>query len=134
MTDFATVRLAGQPMVVAPDGIDVRPLAVLGGGSFAHFALAPGGVSRAVVHRTVEEIWYCLGGSGAIWRSQDGCEAVDALMPGVAVTIPLGTRFQVRSDGAAPLAIVAVTMPPWPGDQEAEVVAGKWPPTVGGTG
>ena len=36
--------------------------------------------------------------------------------PASALTIPLGTRFQFRATAAAPLAFVAVTMPPWPGD------------------
>jgi mannose-6-phosphate isomerase-like protein (cupin superfamily) len=44
----------------------------------------------------------------------------------VCVTIPLGTHFQFRSLGNEPLAAVAVTMPPWPGDGEAYEVAGPW--------
>ena len=32
--------------------------------------------------------------------------------------------------GQEPLAAVAVTTPPWPGEGEATVVPGKWPPTV----
>ena len=54
--------------MVAPDGSDVRVLLSLGGGSMAHFELAPGRVSAAVVHRTVEEIWYVLAGRGEMWR------------------------------------------------------------------
>src|SRR4051812_40767850 len=57
MSDFETQPLPERPAVVAPDGSDVRPLLRLAGGSLAHFALAPGRVSRAVAHRTVEEIW-----------------------------------------------------------------------------
>jgi hypothetical protein len=34
--------------------------------------------------------------------------------------------------GAEPLAAVAVTMPPWPGENEAYFVEGKWRATVGG--
>jgi mannose-6-phosphate isomerase-like protein (cupin superfamily) len=55
---------------------------------------------------------------------------VVALEPGVCLTIPLGTRFQFRTLGDEPLAAVAVTMPPWPGEGEAVVVDGAWPPTV----
>jgi mannose-6-phosphate isomerase-like protein (cupin superfamily) len=51
--------------------------------------------------------------------------------PGVSLSIPLGTRFQLRNDGHAPLAAVAVTMPPWPGEDEAELVDGAWPASVG---
>ena len=49
---------------------------------------------------------------------------------GVCVTIPLGTHFQFRSLGDEPLAALAVTMPPWPGDDEAVVVTGQWASTV----
>jgi mannose-6-phosphate isomerase-like protein (cupin superfamily) len=52
--------------------------------------------------------------------------------PGVSLSIALGTRFQLRNDSAEPLAAVAVTMPPWPGDDEAYLVEGKWPANVGG--
>ena len=52
------------------------------------------------------------------------------LVAGVSVGIATGTHFQLRSNGAEPLEAVAVTMPPWPGDSEAYIVAGKWPPTV----
>jgi mannose-6-phosphate isomerase-like protein (cupin superfamily) len=40
----------------------VRILLALAGGRTAHFEFAPGSTSRAGVHRTVEEIWYVLGG------------------------------------------------------------------------
>ena len=46
------------------------------------------------------------------------------------VTVPLGTAFQFRTLGEAPLVFLAVTMPPWPGAEEAYVVEGKWPPTA----
>ena len=54
----------------------------------------------------------------------------DSLHPGVSLTIPVGTRFQFRSFGPEPLAAVAVTMPPWPGEGEAMIVTGPWEPTV----
>ncbi|HJQ57068.1 MAG TPA: cupin domain-containing protein [Vineibacter sp.] len=130
MTPFDTRNLPAERDVVAPDGSDVRVLLRLAGGSMAHFTLAPGRTSAAMTHRTVEEIWYVLAGSGEMWRRQDGRESVVELRPGVCLTIPLGTAFQFRATGADPLAAVAVTMPPWPGDGEAVVVAGAWPPTV----
>ena len=34
------------------------------------------------------------------------------------------------ADPAAPLAFVAATMPPWPGEGEAFAVEGRWPATV----
>ena len=133
MPAFASKHLPPQRDVVAPDGSDVRILLKLDGGSMAHFELAPGQTSKAVVHRTVEEIWYVVSGRGQMWRQQDGEESVVDLHPGVCLTIPLRTRFQFRADSHAPLAAVAITMPPWPenADDEAVVVAGAWQPTVG---
>jgi mannose-6-phosphate isomerase-like protein (cupin superfamily) len=78
----------------------------------------------------VEEIWFILSGRGQMWRRQnEGAEIVD-LSAGVCLTIPLGTHFQFRSLGQEPLRAVAVTMPPWPGDDEAVIVAGEWQPTI----
>ncbi|HYB08961.1 MAG TPA: cupin domain-containing protein [Alphaproteobacteria bacterium] len=129
MPDFETKRLPVEPGDVAPDGTDVRTLLRLKGGSFAHFELAPGKISIAVVHRTIEEIWYFLGGRGEMWRQQDEHEEVIPVDSGVCITIPLGTRFQIRAFGNEPLQFVVVTMPPWPGGDEAYQVRGKWEPT-----
>jgi mannose-6-phosphate isomerase-like protein (cupin superfamily) len=130
MTDFATKRLAADADVVAPDGSDVRILLGLAGGGAAHFQLGSGKTSRAVTHRTVEEIWFFVGGRGEMWRKQGAREEVVTVEPGVCLTIPLGAHFQFRALGDGPLAAVGVTMPPWPGDGEAVVVEGKWLPTV----
>ena len=96
----------------------------------AHFTLAPGQTSIAVAHRTVEEIWFFLGGRGEMWRKSPVREEVVAVEAAVCVTIPSGTAFQFRSSGPDPLAAIAITMPPWPGDGEACEVAGTWTPTV----
>ncbi len=130
MTDFESRKLPAAPDVAAPDGSDVRILLGLAGGGMAHFELAPGAVAKAVTHRTVEEIWYIVAGQGEMWRAQDGREEVTALEPGLCLTIPLGTRFQFRATGDEPLAAVAITMPPWPGEDEAVFVDGKWPASV----
>jgi mannose-6-phosphate isomerase-like protein (cupin superfamily) len=124
------MRLPAARDVVAPDGSDVRILLRLAGGSMAHFELAGGRTSRAVVHRSVDEIWYVLSGRGEMWRSQAGRhdgEEIAPLEPGTCLSIPAGTRFQFRSLGDVPLAAVAVTMPPWPGEDEAGEVSGAWP-------
>ncbi len=131
MPDFATTRLTPMPVANAPDGTAVRLLGALAGGSLAHFELAPGQVSGAVAHRSVEEIWYFLGGRGEMWRRQNGEAAVVPVEPGVSVTIPLGTAFQFRATGDEPLVFLAITMPPWPGAAEAFRVDGPWTPTVG---
>jgi mannose-6-phosphate isomerase-like protein (cupin superfamily) len=127
--DFETASLPADADAIAPDGSEVRLLPRLAGGSMAHFTLAAGTTSRAVEHRTVEEIWYCVLGRGEMWRSTDGHEEIVTLEPGVAITIPLGTRFQFRAFADAPFRAVGVTMPPWPGDDEAVAVAGPWAPT-----
>ncbi len=96
----------------------------------AHFELPAGAVSHAVTHRTVEELWYVIAGRGRLWRRVGLQESVETIAPGVAATIPLGTAFQFRADGDGPLAFVAVTMPPWPGMDEAVAVEGPWTATV----
>jgi len=130
MRAFETKALGEKPDAIAPDGTAVRLLASLAGGSFAHFELPAGAVSHAVTHRTVEEIWYFVGGVGQVWRRQDEAESVVDVRLGVCLTIPLGTDFQFRADPTAPLAFVAATMPPWPGETEALRVEGCWEATV----
>ena len=66
---YETCLLAERPVIVAPDGSEVRPLLELEAGGTAHFSLAPGKVSKAVLHKTVEEIWYIISGRGEMWRS-----------------------------------------------------------------
>jgi mannose-6-phosphate isomerase-like protein (cupin superfamily) len=110
MDDFSTKRLSVDPDVIAPNGSDVRILLGLAGGSMAHFELAPGETSIAVAHRTVEEIWFFLGGRGEMWRKQDRREEVVSVDPGVCIR-----RWE---------------LPPWPGEGEAYPVGGKWQPTV----
>src|SRR3954449_8694845 len=127
---WETKRLPAGRDVVAPDGSDVRILPGLAGGTMAHFELAPGETSIAVVHRTIEEIWFFVGGRGEMWRAHEEREEVVEVEPGIALTIPMGTRFQFRALGSEPLAAVGVTMPPWPGPDEALTVDGRWPPTV----
>lgn len=130
MTAFTTLKLPADPTVVAPDGSQVRVLLGLSAGSMAHFELAAGQVAHAVVHRTVEEIWFVLSGQGEMWRKQGDREEIVPLEPGVCLTIPVGTWFQFRASPARSVSAVAVTMPPWPGEHEAVRVAGPWPPSV----
>lgn len=128
---FETMTLPETPTAIAPDGSEVRALLVLKGGSMAHFSLPPGQTSIPVAHRTVEEIWFFLTGSGEMWLKHPDKEDVVTVRKGVCLTIPLDTHFQFRSTGEVPLSAVSITMPPWPGHEEAFAVAGKWPPTIG---
>jgi mannose-6-phosphate isomerase-like protein (cupin superfamily) len=129
---FVTRPLPADADILAPDGSEVRVLATTGRGSMAQFRLRPGAVSSAVAHRTVDELWYVVAGRGAMWRSHGEDEEVVGLEPGVSLSIPVGTRFQFRSTGEDALVVVGVTMPPWPGPDEAERVRGAWTPTVFG--
>jgi mannose-6-phosphate isomerase-like protein (cupin superfamily) len=130
VTDFATKPLPDAYDVLAPDGSEVRVLLALAGGSMAHFSLPAGKISRAVRHRTVEEIWFVLGGGGKMWRAREGREEIADLAPRDCLTIPVGTAFQFRAGGDAAFTAVAITMPPWPGADEAEFVPGAWTPAV----
>ncbi|MGE3783325.1 MAG: cupin domain-containing protein [Alphaproteobacteria bacterium] len=130
MTGFCTKAAAALPDAAAPDGSDVRLLCASARGSMALFALAPGMVSRAVAHRSVEEIWYVIRGHGRMWRRDSAHERIVDLVPGMSIAIPAGTSFQFRSDGAEAIEAVGVTMPPWPGMDEAYPVEGIWPATV----
>lgn len=131
MPDFASLQLPEAQSAVAPDGSQVRVLLGLQGGTMAHFQLACGQVSAAVRHRTVEEVWFIVAGTGQMWRRQGEREELTELRPGLCLTIPLGTDFQFRAAATAPLAAVAITMPPWPGDDEAVAVTGPWQPVSG---
>lgn len=137
---FATKPLPKDRDAVAPDGSDVRVLLALTGGGMAHFELPARATSKAIRHRSVEEIWLFLSGQGEMWRQQDARGEVVPVGRGDCITIPKGTHFQFRSLSDEPLSAVGVTMPPWPGEHEAIPVPGPWsaqvregrPPPVGG--
>ena len=123
---FADMALPAQPTVLAPDGSEVRVLLSRPGGSMAHFRLPAGAASIAVAHHTVEEIWYVVSGRGQMWRRLGDAESVLDLAPGVCLTLPVGTHFQFRAAADCALEAVAITMPPWPGMDEAYFVPGHW--------
>jgi mannose-6-phosphate isomerase-like protein (cupin superfamily) len=112
---------------LAPDGSEIRLLVRVRQGSMVHCSLPAGSVTRAVRHRSVEEVWYFLGGQGQLWRKAGEVEQIVDVRPGMAVSIPAGAHFQFRSAGPEPLTFVITTMPPWPGEDEAVMVPGVWP-------
>lgn len=132
---FSSRELPVEADEAAPDGCQVRRLGLVSGGSLAHFSLPAGQTGSAVRHRSVDEIWYFLSGRGEMWLRDDvesgGTEAIVAVEPGVSVTVPAGTSFQLRALGGETLCAVAATLPPWPGATEATAVPGPWPATVG---
>lgn len=123
---FETRQRSAAPDVIAPDGSEVRVLAVSTRGSMAQFTLAPNAVSKAVAHRTVEEVWLVMSGHGRMWRKLGELEETVELKPGTSIAIPVGAHFQFRNDDATPLECVGTTMPPWPGLDEAYPVDGQW--------
>lgn len=128
--DFQTRALGELADAIAPDGSEVRLLAASGRGSMAHFRLVAGAVSKAVKHRGVEELWFFTAGEGEMWRKSDAGESMVAVKSGVSIAIPAGTAFQFRATSAVALEAVAVTMPPWPGMDEAEPAEGMWAAVV----
>jgi mannose-6-phosphate isomerase-like protein (cupin superfamily) len=112
--------------VLAPDGSEIRLLVSVPGGSMVHCTLRPGQVTQAVRHRIVEEVWYCVAGSGQVWRKSAEAEEIVDVEPGVALSIPLGAAFQFRATGSTPIEVVITTLPPWPGPDEAVPVTGPW--------
>ena len=127
---FETRRIHSEPDAIAPDGSEVRVLCQLPRGGLAVFSLPPNAVSKAVAHRTVEEVWYVTSGRGRMWRKLGDDEQIVEVAPGISLTIPTGTYFQFRCDGEERLHVIGATMPPWPGEGEAFFVDGTWHPTL----
>jgi mannose-6-phosphate isomerase-like protein (cupin superfamily) len=111
--------VSGEPDAIAPDGSEIY-YRVLDArrASLVEVVLQPGRVSRPVRHRTVEEIWYILGGTGRV--RLDG-KVLD-VQEGSTVVIPTGAAFQFEAHGDEPLRFLCYTSPPWPGDDEAELL------------
>jgi mannose-6-phosphate isomerase-like protein (cupin superfamily) len=128
---FPTADLPLDPTAIAADGLEVRELLRVAGGSTAHFQLTGGRTGRAVCHRTVDEVWYIVGGRGEMWRRDGTGDAVVPLQTGTCVAVLAGTTFQVRASGRDPLEAIAFTSPPWPGEDEVlPVEDGKWSPDL----
>ena len=122
-----TSLLSEGHIVLAPDGSQIRELVQTSRSSMVHCTLEPGAVSKAVAHRTVEEVWYFISGRGQVWRARDGSEAVVDVFSGVALSIDTGSHFQFRNTGDENLCFVIVTTPAWPGMDEAYPVHDYWP-------
>jgi mannose-6-phosphate isomerase-like protein (cupin superfamily) len=123
---WATAHLGEHCDYLAPDGSEIRLLPEVGGGGLCHCTLPPARVSKAVRHKTVNEIWYFISGKGQVWRKQGESEAVDEVRQGTSLTIPCTTLFQVRNIGDESLCFLIATIPRWPGEDEAVEVEGHW--------
>lgn len=124
---FQTRALPAHYDVLAPDLSEIRVLVTGEQGSMAHGTLPPGRVSLAVRHQTVEELWFVVSGRAEVWRKLGAVESVEAVGPGTSLSIPVGTHFQFRTIGDEPFCFIMVTMPPWPGAEEAVRVPDHWP-------
>ncbi len=114
-----------EPDAIAPDGSEIRfRVGDARTASLVEVTLPPGQTSKPVHHRTVEEIWYFLGGAGEVWlREPSGAASIRPVSPGDSVVIPTGWHFQFRTTSGEPLRFLCYTSPPWPGNEEAVVVA-----------
>ena len=121
-----TISLPTARDDVAPDGSDIRVLLRTDRSSLAHGTLAVGQTSVTVMHRTVSEMWFVVGGGAEIWRRFGDEESIAAVATGDALTIPLGAQFQYRTVGDVPFEFVMCTMPAWPNADEAVSVDGPW--------
>lgn len=127
MTAFESRQVAADYDLLAPDGSEIRLLHSMPAASVVHCSLPAAGVSIPVRHRTVEEIWYFLAGRGQVWRRHAKREEVLEVRTGISLTIPLGTAFQFRNTGDSALEFIIMTMPPWPGADEAILLDdGHW--------
>ena len=153
MPDQASLPPVGRrsgAAITAPDGSAVRLLLTEAHGatrcSMVEVSIPAGAVSRPVRHRAVEEVWYIIAGRGRVWHCPPDLPAAAEAAPvgvaaGDAIVIPTGWAFQFAADGnddsaddadagAGGLRFICVTMPPWPGMDEAEIL----PPASGGLG
>ena len=129
-----------EPDATAPDGSEIRLLLDerhhAQKASMVEVTLAAGQVSRPVRHRQVEEVWYVLEGHGQVWRCPPDADPKSAsplsVAPGDALSIPTGWSFQFSAARDTALRFLCVTIPPWPGEEEAVPVpgGGLGPPTV----
>lgn len=128
---FLYLPLAHARTVTAPDGSLVHELPRLTsgpGGGMALCTLAAGAVSRPIRHRTVDEVWFVLAGHAEFWRAVGTRDDLRTLGPEDSARIIAGTTFQFRTAGATPFRALMLTVPAWPGDDEAVAVRrGRWP-------
>ena len=111
---------------LAPDGSEIYPLVKGSKGNLCQCILPVGGISKAISHKTIEELWYFLDGKGEVWRKGLNHDRPIAVQPGTSLVIPVNTTFQFRNTGRIPLKFLIVSMPPWPGDSEVSYEAGLW--------
>jgi hypothetical protein len=126
VSNFTTRSTPREPDDTAPDGSEVRLLAQLDSCGMAGFRFASGEgfPSRGASHGRRDLVRSF--GSGGDVAVAGGREEVVPLSAGLSMTIPVGTRFQFRAVDGRTLFIVGVTIPRWPGPEEAQLREGRY--------
>jgi mannose-6-phosphate isomerase-like protein (cupin superfamily) len=110
------IRSSERDPLTPPDGSEVRELARPPGSarnqSLAEARLPPGSATVEHFHRTAEEIYYFLEGSGRM-RLEDDTASV---APGDAVVIPPGTKHKLWNTGSERLVLLCCCAPPYSDD------------------
>ena len=118
-----------HPDARSPAGAEIRYLIEGEAGGMIHSTVPAGQVNRAAVHATVERVLGCLTGQGQLWRGDRTGE--DDIAEGRGFhRHPSRDRTPVSLRRTDPLLFLCITMPPWPGDQEATIIEGPWTPTA----
>ncbi len=118
-------RRSETPDAIAPDGAEIRILIDQPQGatrlSVAEALVKPSTRTACVSHKTIEEVWYIVRGTGRFHRlPPDGSkEEVEDVGPGDALLIPTGCGFWVENTGLNDLVFLCCDAPPWPGHDEA---------------
>jgi hypothetical protein len=98
---FGTARLPGRLVAAAPDGTAICTIQ-LPDGRLSHFEFAPGNISYALMHKSIEEKWYLLRERDKMWRTHESHEDIVPVEAGVCIARPLDTQFpddEARTDG-----------------------------------
>lgn len=120
------VQLKDKYDYLAPDGSKIYRLVEGSKGNLCQCILPVGATSKAISHKTVEELWYFLEGHGEVYLKGIHNDKPTAVYSGTSMVIPVHTTFQFRNTGDVPLKFIITSMPPWPGVSEAESEEGIW--------
>jgi mannose-6-phosphate isomerase-like protein (cupin superfamily) len=107
-----TTRLEQRPSFVTADGSSIRELAGLPTGnavsqSLAEATVPPGGETAEHLHRTSEEIYLFLSGTGRMRLAGDE----GAVRAGDCVVIPPGAPHKLFNPGPEPLVLLCCCSP-----------------------
>lgn len=114
--DFEIIRASERDPLIPPDGSEVRELArppdSARNQSLAEARVPPGSETVEHFHRSSEEIYCFLEGSGRM-RFGDQTAPVES---GEVVVIPPGVRHKLWNTGTEPLVLLCCSAPPYSDD------------------